>query len=183
MIQTERALPTRQGAFCICAQQLDFRLGRPSLRPTTPERGRDWGQNPQRRRSNRPGNSQAKGPREEILWKAGFCTAAPTEGITPPEPGDRKAKSLRSETEGRGLPSGVPGNPCSGATELTENTLRTPLYDAHVALKARMVPFAGYEMPVQYPDRNPDRTQLDPRTRWPVRRLAHGPVSDCGGEF
>ena len=28
---------------------------------------------------------------------------------------------------------------------------RTPLYAAHVALGARMVPFAGYEMPVQYP--------------------------------
>ena len=28
---------------------------------------------------------------------------------------------------------------------------RTPLYDAHVAAGARMVPFAGYEMPVQYP--------------------------------
>jgi aminomethyltransferase len=27
---------------------------------------------------------------------------------------------------------------------------RTPLYDAHVALGARMVPFAGWEMPVQY---------------------------------
>ena len=27
---------------------------------------------------------------------------------------------------------------------------RTPLYEAHVALGARMVPFAGYEMPVQY---------------------------------
>ena len=27
---------------------------------------------------------------------------------------------------------------------------RTPLYDLHVALGARMVPFAGYEMPVQY---------------------------------
>jgi aminomethyltransferase len=27
---------------------------------------------------------------------------------------------------------------------------RTPLHDAHVALGARMVPFAGYEMPVQY---------------------------------
>ena len=26
----------------------------------------------------------------------------------------------------------------------------TPLYDCHVALGARMVPFAGYEMPVQY---------------------------------
>jgi aminomethyltransferase len=27
---------------------------------------------------------------------------------------------------------------------------RTPLYDLHVSLGARMVPFAGYEMPVQY---------------------------------
>jgi len=27
---------------------------------------------------------------------------------------------------------------------------RTPLHDAHLALGARMVPFAGYEMPVQY---------------------------------
>ena len=29
--------------------------------------------------------------------------------------------------------------------------LRTPLHALHVALGARMVPFAGYEMPVQYP--------------------------------
>ncbi len=28
---------------------------------------------------------------------------------------------------------------------------RTPLYDLHVARGARMVPFAGFEMPVQYP--------------------------------
>lgn len=28
---------------------------------------------------------------------------------------------------------------------------RTPLYDTHVAAGAKMVPFAGYEMPVQYP--------------------------------
>ncbi len=28
---------------------------------------------------------------------------------------------------------------------------RTPLYDLHVRLGARMVPFAGYDMPVQYP--------------------------------
>ncbi len=27
---------------------------------------------------------------------------------------------------------------------------RTALYDAHVALKARLVPFAGFEMPIQY---------------------------------
>jgi len=29
---------------------------------------------------------------------------------------------------------------------------RTPLYDAHVAAGGRMVPFAGYEMPVQFKD-------------------------------
>lgn len=29
--------------------------------------------------------------------------------------------------------------------------LKTPLYDLHVELGAKMVPFAGYEMPVQYP--------------------------------
>lgn len=29
--------------------------------------------------------------------------------------------------------------------------LRTPLYDLHIELGGKMVPFAGYEMPVQYP--------------------------------
>ena len=28
---------------------------------------------------------------------------------------------------------------------------RTPLYDFHIANGARMVPFAGWDMPVQYP--------------------------------
>ena len=28
---------------------------------------------------------------------------------------------------------------------------RTPLYDAHVAAGAKLVPFAGFEMPIQYP--------------------------------
>src|SRR5262245_15778169 len=38
------------------------------------------------------------------------------------------------------------------ATAVPEASLqRTPLYELHVALGARMVPFAGYEMPVQYP--------------------------------
>jgi aminomethyltransferase len=31
-----------------------------------------------------------------------------------------------------------------------ETLLRTPLYDSHVALGAKMVPFGGWEMPVQY---------------------------------
>src|SRR5215510_14201096 len=33
---------------------------------------------------------------------------------------------------------------------MTQTLLRTPLHDRHVALGARMVPFAGWEMPVQY---------------------------------
>ncbi len=36
-------------------------------------------------------------------------------------------------------------------SESAENLSRTPLFDLHVSLGARMVPFAGYEMPVQYP--------------------------------
>ncbi|RAL23573.1 glycine cleavage system aminomethyltransferase GcvT [Lujinxingia litoralis] len=33
---------------------------------------------------------------------------------------------------------------------MAENLLRVPLHDRHVALGGRMVPFAGYEMPVQF---------------------------------
>jgi len=32
-----------------------------------------------------------------------------------------------------------------------QDLLKTPLYDLHVGLGAKMVPFAGYAMPVQYP--------------------------------
>ncbi|MGR4864899.1 glycine cleavage system aminomethyltransferase GcvT [Caulobacter sp. LARHSG274] len=40
-----------------------------------------------------------------------------------------------------------------GAQSVSEPDLKkTPLYDAHVAAGARMVPFAGYAMPVQYKD-------------------------------
>ena len=34
---------------------------------------------------------------------------------------------------------------------MTEGLKRTPLYEEHVALGGKMVPFAGFEMPVQYP--------------------------------
>lgn len=36
-------------------------------------------------------------------------------------------------------------------TASAESLLETPLHARHVALGARMVPFAGYDMPVQYP--------------------------------
>lgn len=34
---------------------------------------------------------------------------------------------------------------------MNDTPKRTPLYDVHLGLGAKMVPFAGYEMPVQYP--------------------------------
>ena len=37
------------------------------------------------------------------------------------------------------------------ATPANAPLRRTPLYERHVALGAKLVPFAGYEMPVQYP--------------------------------
>ncbi len=37
------------------------------------------------------------------------------------------------------------------ATESTITLKRTPFHDIHVKLGAKMVPFAGFEMPVQYP--------------------------------
>ncbi len=33
----------------------------------------------------------------------------------------------------------------------TETLLKTPLHALHIELGARMVPFAGYDMPVRYP--------------------------------
>ena len=41
--------------------------------------------------------------------------------------------------------------PCCQESELSETLHRTALYDEHVLLGAKMVPFAGYDMPVQYP--------------------------------
>jgi aminomethyltransferase len=43
-------------------------------------------------------------------------------------------------------------DPAGYDEESMNDTLeRTPLYEAHLGLGAKMVPFAGYEMPVQYP--------------------------------
>src|SRR5665647_3276334 len=36
-------------------------------------------------------------------------------------------------------------------TTASDNLSKTPLNDLHLSLGARMVPFAGYSMPVQYP--------------------------------
>ena len=41
--------------------------------------------------------------------------------------------------------------PSVGASAIAVSLHRTPLHDLHVELGAKMVPFAGYEMPVNYP--------------------------------
>src|SRR5689334_745916 len=43
------------------------------------------------------------------------------------------------------------GDQADAAAPASKSLKRTPLYDTHVALGAKMVPFAGFEMPVQYP--------------------------------
>src|SRR3982075_4048428 len=48
--------------------------------------------------------------------------------------------SRNPQEDHRGSSSGTP-----------QSLKRTPLYDVHVALGAKLVPFAGFEMPVQYP--------------------------------
>ena len=53
---------------------------------------------------------------------------------------------------------------------------RTPLYDIHVALGAKMVPFAGWEMPVQYPSGITAEHKAVRDRRRAVRRLPHGRV-------
>lgn len=54
---------------------------------------------------------------------------------------------------------------------------RTPLFDAHVAAGARMVPFAGYEMPVQYP------TGIMTEHKWTRENAGLFDVSHMGQAF
>ena len=51
-------------------------------------------------------------------------------------------------TEGGGSPLATPPE----SSRLSDSLKQTPLHSAHVALGARTVAFAGYDMPVQYSD-------------------------------
>src|SRR5215831_2571290 len=106
-----------------------------------------------RRRSNRPGTSQAKGPQVDGTLESGRLERRPTEGVRRQPP-----KSLRSRDRGgfhsrrtvRERSSMGPDEMCA-APASTQPLRRTPLYAQHVSRGAKMVPFAGYEMPVHYP--------------------------------
>src|SRR5437762_4873905 len=54
---------------------------------------------------------------------------------------------------------------------MAQTLQRTPLHDRHVALGARMVPFAGWELPVQYTGVIPEHRAV--RTDWGVFDVSH----------
>ena len=55
--------------------------------------------------------------------------------------------------------------------EDVEGLRRTPLYERHVALGARLVQFAGWEMPVQYTGVIPEHVAV--RNEWGVFDVSH----------
>ena len=59
-----------------------------------------------------------------------------------------------------------------------ETLNRTPLYDRHEAAGAKLVPFAGWEMPVQYAGIREEHLAVRERRRR-LRRLAHGRDRDA----
>ena len=64
--------------------------------------------------------------------------------------------------------------------EASSQTLkRTPLYDRHVAATARMVPFAGWEMPVQYGGIREEHVAV--RTAAGVFDVSHMGQIECSG--
>ena len=103
---------------------------------------------PHRRRSNRPGISQAEGPRSQsVLWKedeALFEVSARRRG-KPCAPAWGES-SQASVTEGVGRTDS--GRVCHGDNMSSDAKL--PLDTWHRAQGARMVGFAGYEMPIQF---------------------------------
>src|SRR3954454_2794870 len=62
-----------------------------------------------------------------------------------------------------------------------ETLKRTPLYDRHAAAGARLVPFAGWEMPVQYEGIRQEHEAV--RERAGVFDVSHmGGVAPCGAQ-
>ena len=91
------------------------------------------------------------------LWKAAFGLSSlrPPTGVT----AEAGGKSLRSWDRGGACGSSAAsrlGVPCGRLFDdrwpMSEDAIRkTPLHALHVELGARMAPFAGYDMPIQYP--------------------------------
>ena len=117
------------------------------------------------------------------LWKAaGAFARPPTDGGNRAQ---RGGKSLRSRDRGGAVGPiarlAVASRGCASVCDRwsfddrNRATLRTPLHALHVELGARMAPFAGYDMPIQYPTGILAEHLHTRAAGRPVRRLAHGP--------
>ncbi len=127
----------------------------------------------------RPGRAHRRGRRvarrgPPVAWCCGSRAALPFRAASrlarrAPAYGCSLARRRRTERTPRAIALGTAHRACevahrgtTGSAEATANVRRrvaeapsqtlkrTPLYDRHVAASARMVPFAGWEMPVQY---------------------------------
>ena len=90
------------------------------------------------------------------LLESGAAQAALTEGVIRAVPlGEARGNLSGLMTEGCGFRPGGRIAPCNlfcrAAMTETVPLLKTPLHALHLELGAKMVPFAGYDMPVQYP--------------------------------
>jgi len=116
---------------------------------------------PCRRRRNRPGNAQANGP-EDVQnagkRRASFRVVSPTEQaerVQPIPPISQAPGQRGHELCGSVLRKSATEE--SGVMADTETALkRTPLYETHLAQGGKMVPFAAYEMPVQFEGVKPE---------------------------
>jgi aminomethyltransferase len=101
----------------------------------------------------------------------------------------RAPRGSRAETPhpacGLAHPAAVGGAQAAGnvrrrVAEAPSQTLRrTPLYDRHVAASARMVPYAGWEMPVQYQGIRDEHVGV--RTAAGVFDVSHMGQIECSG--
>ena len=114
-----------------------------------------------RRRRNRPGNAQAKGP--ERGQHAGKRRTDWWQSRRRSKLADRRRNLSGAKTAGAAcilLHGGEAVDSKAPNMANKEDTIgelkRTPLFDRHVEQGGKMVPFAGYEMPVQFEGVKPE---------------------------
>ncbi|EXJ90549.1 glycine cleavage system T protein [Capronia coronata CBS 617.96] len=77
-----------------------------------------------------------------------------------------------------------PRRAASSSTSASEKELkRTPLYDLHTSLGAKMVPFANYAMPLEYPDLSHRESHLWTRTNASIFDVSHMVQHRLSGEL
>lgn len=87
-----------------------------------------------------------------VLSSRPISTTAPPAISSSSVPSARRQQQqqLLSNAAGAGRQHGVQKRQYASAPESSESLDKTPLYDLHVAHGAKMVPFGGFHMPVQY---------------------------------